>query len=415
MPINPLNVINSSCGVKDLSNMGREEFEGQLEHEDVQTGRHQEHQGGQHHSVRELPFLHHKETIQSRIPHQAIDVPHAVPQCNQHLDQIFHDHTLPQQKNSLGEASSQQHSTSASSINPPSPSYSPFSAGFPSAHNHPGHLSESMKDPQSERPLNHNEVSSQPKRPLGPTPLAPEVTATNQLPQYYGGHYPQPYYSGHYPPYHPPPTFHPPPPSHYPPSHPPPTSHYPPAPYYPPPTSHYPPPHPYAQPTLHPGSSQNGDYPSHSSLQESSWESDSLGRNTNSSSSVLFDSIEEKERQRFAKRSRERSLKERMMNIAGKKVEDRTAEEIETYNAFEQQRQRKNKRSRERTKERKIELNRILTIADKDRTDQEREWLTVYYKAKKRKNEGDRQRRERIKKQKEGKSTEEGKENHGFT
>lgn len=109
------------------------------------------------------------------------------------------------------------------------------------------------------------------------------------------------------------------------------------------------------------------------------------------------DVLDRRARKNAQSRSRAGKLRQRVLEIEKKPVEERTEEEQAIFLQFEARRQRKNDRSRERALEKKEEIDRILAKPEKKRTKIEKQFLDGALGAKKRKNEGDRVRRQRLK------------------
>ena len=99
-------------------------------------------------------------------------------------------------------------------------------------------------------------------------------------------------------------------------------------------------------------------------------------------------------------RKRSAKLRARIEDIQNKPDSERTEEERELLDSYQDRRQRKNDRSRERAIEKKTEIECILAKPEKKRSAIESSFLESALYAQQRKNLGDRTRRQRIKQQK---------------
>lgn len=106
---------------------------------------------------------------------------------------------------------------------------------------------------------------------------------------------------------------------------------------------------------------------------------------------------EKRARKNAQSRARAAKLRERIEEIEAKPEDERTQEEIDMYNGYQNRRSRKNDRSRQRAIEKKQECERILSKPENKRTPAENAYLDATMSAKAAKNEGDRLRRQRIK------------------
>jgi hypothetical protein len=306
--------------------------------------------------------LHEELTMSSTVP-LTIPPEGAMPSSQWHQHQLQHQHHShhplppnPQQTPAVA--------SSPPTVGPyhypmyhqpfPYPGYHPYPPPPP----HPSHLPSpppSIYMPPPHYPNPNNSNPSQEAKQLGNQSTTSPVPPTSVPYQY-------PYY-GHYPYYSPPP----------------------------PPHSYYGVAYQHPYTTSHQENLQDSNHPVQNS--QTVIENRHSGKTTNPENSMEDEKI--RQERNIQARKKEKELKNRIKMIAAKK--DKTKEEIQLCNAFEERRRRKNKRSRERTKEKKEEMNKLLAKPKEDLTEKEKSWLDFHLKAKKRKNEGDRLRRERLK------------------
>lgn len=106
---------------------------------------------------------------------------------------------------------------------------------------------------------------------------------------------------------------------------------------------------------------------------------------------------ERRERKNYRSRARANKARKDIAAITAKDESERTPEEQQQLDLYEQQRQKKNTRSRVRAAERNELMAAILAKDDSERTNSEKIFLNAHNARRRRKNEGDRLRRQRLK------------------